>query len=187
MDETKIHERLADTIVAAVKEVCSTMLGFEVEAGVPSIEHASPTSGDGVVTLIGLAGDWIGTGSITCSGSLACKLSGLLLMSEYSAVDDEVLDAVAEITNMVIGGVKTTLEEELGNMGLSIPTVIYGRNFATRSVGSHAWTVVPFRCGDNKEDGFQVQVCLTPNREGQTVKAWVAGPQPWQSAESNVA
>ena len=41
------------------------------------------------------------------------------------------LDAVAEVTNMIIGNVKTVLESRLGAMGLSTPTVIYGRNFQT--------------------------------------------------------
>jgi hypothetical protein len=42
-------------------------------------------------------------------------------------------------------------------MGLSIPTVIYGRNFTTRSVGHNEWTVVPFEL-----DGevFEIQISL---------------------------
>jgi chemotaxis protein CheX len=44
-------------------------------------------------------------------------------MTEASSVDEDVLDAVAEITNMIIGSVKTDLEGELGPLGLSIPTV----------------------------------------------------------------
>ena len=67
------------------------------------------------------------------------------MMSEYSSVTDEVLDAVAELTNMIIGNLKTALEEHLGPMGLSIPTVIHGRNFTSRTVGTQDWTIVPFR------------------------------------------
>ena len=52
-----------------------------------------------------------------------------MLMTEASAVNEEVLDAMAELTNMVIGNVKTKLESQLGPLGLSIPTVVYGRNF----------------------------------------------------------
>jgi chemotaxis protein CheX len=77
-------------------------------------------------------------------------------------VNDDVLDAVAEVTNMVIGNVKTVLEERLGAMGLSIPTVIYGRNFSSRTVGKQNWTVVPFTLGNER---LEVQLCLAPNRE----------------------
>jgi chemotaxis protein CheX len=62
---------------------------------------------------------------------------------------------------MILGNVKTGLEEELGPMGLSIPTVIYGRNFTTRSVGNSQWTVVPFECAG---ETVNVHVCLTPAR-----------------------
>ena len=82
----------------------------------------------------------------------AQRISGALLMQEYSAVDEDVLDAIGEVTNMVLGNVKTALEEELGPMGLSIPTVIYGRNFTTRSVGKSQWTVVPFDCDGHRVD-----------------------------------
>jgi chemotaxis protein CheX len=63
---------------------------------------------------------------------------------------------------MILGNVKTLLEEELGPMGLSIPTVIYGRNFTTRSVGKSEWTVVPFTCLGEK---VEIQICLAPAKE----------------------
>ena len=154
---------LASAIKAATGEVFSTMLGMEVSAddGVTVVDTANSSS-SGVVSLIGLAGSWVGTGSLVCSASLACKFCSQFLMSELDAVDDEVLDAVAEITNMIVGNVKTVLEEKLGAMGLSTPTVIYGRNFQTRSARIHEWTVVPFTCFAEK---LYVQMCLAPNRD----------------------
>ena len=84
-------------------------------------------------------------------------------MSEYKAVDGEVLDAVAEVTNMIIGNVKTSLEEILGPLGLSVPTVIYGRNYQARTGSIHLWNVAPFRCGDEL---MEIRFCLseTPAR-----------------------
>ena len=119
---------------------------------------------EGVVALIGLAGEWAGTGAFRCSAEMARKVSGLFLMQEFPAVDQEVLDAVGEIANMVLGNVKTVFEETLGPMGLSIPTVIYGRNFTTRSVGHNEWTVVPFEL-----DGevFEIQISLAQRQHGR--------------------
>jgi CheY-specific phosphatase CheX len=45
-----------------------------------------------------------------------------------------VLDAFAELIDMIIGNVKTALEEHLGPMGMSVPTVVHGKNFTTRTV-----------------------------------------------------
>ena len=53
------------------------------------------------------------------------------------------------------GDVKTALERSLGSMGMSIPTVIYGKNFLAKSFGDEAWTVVVFEC-----DGQRLEVKL---------------------------
>src|ERR1019366_6928085 len=95
-------------ILAAIKnsteEVFSTMLSLEItssEIMVPSMTAGAPASG--LISVIGLAGKWAGTGSVLCSAAFACLMSSKFLMAEYTAVDDDVLDAVAEITNMIIG------------------------------------------------------------------------------------
>jgi CheY-specific phosphatase CheX len=44
---------------------------------------------------------------------------------------------------------------------LSIPTVIYGRNFTSRSVGNNDWVVLPFAYGG---DILEVRICLAPSK-----------------------
>lgn len=163
MREGTSHEELADLITRAATDVFTTMLGMELVSGAHYTDHKDPEPQDGVVSLIGMAGEWVGMGSVACSAEFACRISSNFLMSECPAVNDEVLDAVAEITNMIIGNVKTGLEERLGPMGLSIPTVVYGKNFTTRSLGQNEWTVVPFDCGG---ETMEVQVCLARRGEG---------------------
>jgi chemotaxis protein CheX len=79
-------------------------------------------------------------------------------------MNEDVLDAVAEVTNMIIGNVKSALEDRLGAMGLSTPTVIYGRNFQTRSAGNQEWTVVPFLLEGER---MCVQMCIAPNPDSR--------------------
>ena len=100
---------------------------------------------------------------LSCSAKFACKMASHFLQEEYSAVSEDVLDSVAEITNMVIGNVKTHLENRLGAMGLSTPTVIYGRNFQTRGARNQEWTVVPFNLEGER---MCIQICIVPNAEG---------------------
>jgi chemotaxis protein CheX len=151
---------LSEAIKTATDEVFSTMLSLKLKPGEVYVEKEEKVPASGVVSLIGLAGPWVGTGSVSCTAQFACRIAGQMLMTEYPAICEDVLDAVAEITNMIIGNVKTTLENRLGGMGLSTPTVIYGRNFQTRSARNQEWTVVPFEW-----DGDQmcVQVCIAPN------------------------
>jgi chemotaxis protein CheX len=156
------EEKLASAIRNSTKEVFETMLALDLEPLESYVDNSVPGPSAGVVSLIGLAGRWVGTGSISCSAEFARKASSALLMTEFASVDEDVLDAVAEITNMIIGNVKTAIEEDLGPMGLSIPTVVYGRNFSTRSVGKNEWVVVPFMSSGERMD---VQVCLAPARQ----------------------
>jgi chemotaxis protein CheX len=155
-------DRFVKEICSATEEVFTTMLGLEVSAGEAVAEQSAPGPTNGVVSLIGLAGSWVGTGSISCSAEAACRFSSEFLMTKFASVDEEVLDAIAELTNMIIGGFKTKVEEELGPMGLSIPTVIFGRNFTTRTIGKNNWILVPFTCG---EETFEIHICLAPNEQ----------------------
>jgi chemotaxis protein CheX len=157
---TDLQERIIDAIGRATREVFSTMLGVEMGEAEVSIENGTPDANDGVVSLIGLAGAWAGTGSVSCSPASACRICAQMLMTESSAVDEEVLDAVAELTNMIIGSVKTDLEQHLGPLGLSIPTVVFGRNFKTKSAGSAEWMVAKFAWEDAP---LIVRLCLAPN------------------------
>jgi chemotaxis protein CheX len=156
------QDELVHAIRTATEEVFTTMLNLSVTPGAVFVEKEEAVPSSGVVSLIGLAGSWVGSGSMACSAPFACKIASALLMAPYEAINEDVLDAVAEVTNMIIGNVKTALENKLGAMGLSTPTVIYGRNFQTRSTGNQEWTVVPFELG---EDRMCVQVCITPNAD----------------------
>jgi len=152
-----LHDLSVECIRRAGANVFSTMLGVEIRQGEVSVENGSPDANDGVMSLIGLAGTWNGAGSITCTPSLACRICAHMLMTESTAVNEEVLDAVAELTNMIIGSVKTDLEEHLGPLGLSIPTVVFGRNFKTRTSGNSEWIVVRLHWDD---ECLVVKLCL---------------------------
>ena len=158
-----LQKLITTSICAASANVFSTMLGQEFAPGEASLEQGTPEPNDGVVSFIGIAGTWAGTGSISCSPALACRLCSQMLMMEATSVDAEVLDAVAELTNMIIGSVKTDLEQHLGPLGLSIPTVVYGRNFKTKSAGQHEWIVVNF---DWDGEPLTIKFCLAPQDRG---------------------
>jgi len=154
------QDEIVKYICSATEGVFSTMLGTESTPGEPRLEGSVPGPTEGVVSLIGLAGEWAGTGSISCSAETACRLSGQFLMSEFDSVNEEVLDAIAELTNMIVGSFKTSMEEKLGPMGLSIPTVVFGRNFTTRTLSNKDWILIPFESPQGK---FDIHVCLAPN------------------------
>lgn len=161
-----LHNTIVESLIRSAGDVFSTMLGSELSSGEVTVEATTPESNDGVVSFIGIAGGWVGTGSLTCSSAMACRICAAMLMTEAPSVNEDVLDAVAELTNMIIGSVKTDLENELGPLGLSIPTVVFGRNFRTRSAGTAEWIHVRFLWD---EDPLLVKMCLAPNEKPHAV------------------
>ena len=159
-----LHDRIIGSIRQSTSQVLSTMLGIEVGEGAATTETTPPEANEGVLSFIGLAGPMAGTGSLACSAALACHLCSQLLMTEATSVDEDVLDAVAELTNMILGNVKTDLETDLGVIGLSIPTVIFGKNFKAKTAINAEWHVVRFDIGN---EVLQVRLCLTPRDHAQ--------------------
>jgi chemotaxis protein CheX len=165
-----LHSTISQSLIRSTGDVFSTMLGAELPGGEATVEGTAAGSAsepnDGVVSFIGIAGSWAGTGSLSCSAAMACRICSAMLMTEAPSVNEDVLDAVAEITNMIIGGVKTDLEKELGPLGLSIPTVVFGRNFKTRSAAAAEWIHVRFLWDG---EWLRIKMCLAPSEKPHAV------------------
>jgi|HubBroStandDraft_4_1064222.scaffolds.fasta_scaffold60894_3 chemotaxis protein CheX len=159
---TVTQQEIEQAVSKAAREVFETMLNLPLQIEPSVMQQAiKPETFDGVVALVGVAGTWTGTGHMSCSALFARQLAGALLMSEYDSVNEEVLDAVAEVANMIIGNVKTIFEEKLGPLGLTVPTVIFGRNYQTRSAGVKDWVLVRLRSGSESMD---INFNLMPSR-----------------------
>src|ERR1035437_1489350 len=159
--EKVTQQDIEQAISKAAREVFETMLNLPLEIDASVMRNRiEPETFHGVVALVGVAGSWTGTGHISCSPHFAQKLAGALLMTEYDSVNEEVLDAVAEVANMIIGNVKTFFEERVGPLGLTVPTVIFGRNYQTRSAGVKDWVLVRLHSGNEAMD---VNFCLMPS------------------------
>jgi len=163
------RDQIASEIRAAAEEVFSTMLGAPLQFQRAYADQGPAQPVDGVICLIGMAGAWTGTGTISCSAEFACRIASGMLMAEYTVVDAEVLDAVAEIANMILGNVKTAVERLLGPMGMSIPTAIFGKNFLAKSFGQETWTAVLFDWeGMPLEVKMFLKPASTPAQPGQS-------------------
>ena len=155
------HGEIVEYVRTASAEVFSTMLGMELIARPEHLDQIPPMIADGVMALVGLAGTWVGTGVITCGAKFAIEVCNHLLMAEETSVNEDVLDAMGEMANMIIGNFKTLAENHVGPLGLSIPTVIYGRNFTSRSIGNNSWVVLPFESGGYV---MEIRICLAPSK-----------------------
>jgi chemotaxis protein CheX len=156
---------VVSAIRAATEEVFATMLG----AAIVFDEGAKGDPDSGLMALVGLTGSWSGAGTLLCSPALGNVAAAAMFMSEEvsdpNTINDEVLDAVAELTNMVVGNIKNALEYHLGPMAISIPSVVYGRNFHFRSLTGKMIASVAFRWN---AEPLEVKVVLAPSSDHES-------------------
>jgi len=160
MPQLILQTDVASLVIENTKKVFSVMLHTDVSHH-PAIIFDDPRGPEGdVVSLVGFVGQWTGTGSVCCNSKVARKISGLMLLTEFDDVNEEVLDAIGEVTNMIIGNLKDALEPALGQLGLSTPTVIHGEHLRARNLNGERWTTISFDCVGGILD---VKVSLRPS------------------------
>ena len=116
-----------DTVLAAAQEVFSTMIFLEIKESAE--QQRNIENDDTVLGLISFKGDLEGCLGIHCSLSAAKTIAkNMLAMEPDEEISKaEICDAIGEVANMVMGSIKTSLQETVANLDVSIPTVVKGR------------------------------------------------------------
>lgn len=152
---------LMRSVIEATSEVFLTML--EMEVRFDGMADDAEASGSGLISLVGITGDWGGSGVFCCSPRFAAIACGRMLGSEIDpenpVINDEVLDVVAELTNMMVGNMKNGLEAITGPLAISVPTVIHGRNFQFRNAAGLRGASLRF---EGVGEMFEVRIALAP-------------------------
>ena len=124
------HHRQTATDV--VHEVFSTMLHIETQV---SVEETPVAIDHPVVGCVHFAGPWKGALMLQCgppqAAAFAAELVGIAPPEE---VNDDVRDAIGEITNMIAGNLKSMLPP--GTV-LSAHTVVEGSSFTLKVCGGN--------------------------------------------------
>ena len=171
------QDLLKQSVVGATTEVFTTMLNMDVENTAEAAEAAPMEAG--LVSIVGITGDWAGSGLFCCSPAFAAAICSKMLGSAVDpanpAIDEEVLDVVAEVTNMVVGNIKNSLEPVVGPLAISVPTVIHGRNFHFRNLAGLSKSATVFEADGEK---FEVRVSLAPAQRATSAPAQRATGRP---------
>lgn len=141
---TIIESGLVNIFSKAVGNVLETMAMVKVVPGSPIIKSDHKVLG--VVTgVIGLAGQ-NGSGMLCVSfqEKTILKIMSNMLMTEFTSINDEVVDAVGEITNIVCGDLKRQLSEISIMIGMSTPLVLCGQNMKLHERATRKTVVLPF-------------------------------------------
>jgi chemotaxis protein CheX len=115
----------------AACEVFDIMLGTRLQA----YPADAVTEDDGFTALVGLAGSLCGVLSIRCPNQSARSMASLMLGMPPEEVDSDSCDALGEVANMIAGNFKGKLSGIGNHCMLSVPTIITGSDYKTRSLG----------------------------------------------------
>jgi len=136
----------------AAKEAFETMIMLPIE---PTDE--SECISDDVESTIGsitFSGEMQGAVILKCSVESAEKIAKSMLMMESDDEVDksEIHDAFGEVVNLVIGGFKSRIADSIGNIDISVPMVIEGKQLAP---GTGSCDQVSFVCAKTDESAIK--------------------------------
>lgn len=145
---------LINPFIDATLHVLETMAFTKAKAGTPFLKEDRVARGD-VSGIIGLTGEASGTISVSFSEECILAIVSSMFGEEMPELNDEVKDAVGEITNMISGQARQKLEGMGRNLKAAIPTVIAGKNHSVTHITSKPIVAVPFTTDNG---GFTIEV-----------------------------
>ncbi|MEE4356155.1 MAG: chemotaxis protein CheX [Desulfococcaceae bacterium] len=162
--EDKIDGRLIRPFINATLNVLKTMAFTEALASEPYMKNKETANGD-VSGVIGMTGDHNGSLSVSFPENIILAVVSNMFGEEMKVVDDEIRDAVGEITNMISGQARQELELVDVSLDAAIPTVISGKNHTIKHISSYPIVAVDFVVGEGEfsseiKDKFTIEICL---------------------------
>ncbi|MEA3427640.1 MAG: chemotaxis protein CheX [Thermodesulfobacteriota bacterium] len=149
--------RFINTFLNGTLNVLKTMAFVEPKPGKPYLKKDSLASGD-VSGIIGLTGSATGSMALSFSEGAILKVASNILGEVIKEINDDITDAVGEITNMVSGAARKELESIGLTVTAAIPTVVAGKGHLIKHILGGPSIIIPFEI---EEGLFAVDVCIS--------------------------
>jgi len=147
---------LINPFIDATLNVLGTMASTRAQAGKPYIKKDKVARGD-VTGVIGLTGEAKGTISVSFSEKSILAIVSNMFGEEIKELNEEINDAVGELSNMISGQARKILEELGRTLHGAIPSVIMGKNHTLTHMTTSPVIAIPFTT-DNGD--FTIEVCI---------------------------
>lgn len=151
MDAKLINPFLESTLY-----VLKTIAKIDAEKGKPYLKKNNVAKGD-VSGIIGLAGDMNGLISVTFTESCILYIVTGMFGEEVKEMNEEIGDAVGEITNMISGQARQKLEALGTNLQAAIPSVVMGKNHTISHMTKQPIIALPFSTPGGE---FTIEICF---------------------------
>lgn len=147
-----------DLVTSAVSGVFATMLQIPLQVE----PHGSPVrNGEAQVAgSVGFIGPLSGVVYVYSTQTFARRMTSELLGTRDKVPADEMVnDAVGEITNMIVGNIKSRLTDRGMSCVLTIPSIVRGSHFSIEATSSAQRRICSYDCEGNQ---LVVEVLLKP-------------------------
>ncbi|MCD4722674.1 MAG: chemotaxis protein CheX [Desulfobacula sp.] len=148
--------KLINPFINATINVLETMAFMTVNAGQPYVKKDNIAIGD-VSGILGLTGVANGTIAVTFEEKCILAVVSNMFGETMSELNNEIADAVGELTNMISGQARRELEEMGKVFKAAIPSVVTGKNHSIMHFTNGPKIAIPF----NTDNGdFTIEVCF---------------------------
>lgn len=148
--------KIINPFIKATVNVLETMAFVKSEAGKPLLKKDNVAYGD-VSGIVGFTGEANGTVSVTFDELCILKIVSNMFGEEMTEINNEIADAVGELTNMISGQARKELEEIGKVFHGAIPSVITGKNHTLETMTKGLKIAIPFK---TKFGSFTIEICF---------------------------
>lgn len=154
------EELLGQQLMRDVREIFGTMVGLEDLLHLPVQIDPVTHFKDCVSSMVGMAGTYNGLVSLHMPSELAMRATSCMLGMEVTELNEDVNDAMGEITNMIAGSFKQHLSKGGQDIHISTPSVVFGKEYVITLGSKPEQITVRFATDD---DWFMVAVAFDEN------------------------
>jgi chemotaxis protein CheX len=130
--------------LSATISVIETMAMTKVTPGKPGLKSGNKSWGS-VTGIIGMASDKLrGNAIVSFEEKAILGIVSRMLSEDFTSVSQDVLDAVGEITNMIVGNAKRDFSEKGYVFDMAIPLMVVGKDLEMSQMGKGPTVSVPF-------------------------------------------
>jgi len=136
-----------ETFIDAITDVFSTMIGLDIspEKMIAKDNHFALGEVSGIIAMT--SNQIRGSFSISLQASVVFECTERLFGEKSEQLDSETADLVGELTNMVAGVAKATLETKGYDFGMATPNMLLGEShILNHQTESRSVVVIPFTC-----------------------------------------
>ncbi len=122
----ELNEQIIEDVHAAVEKTFGQMFGLKVESSFQSIERGAEPSGDVTVIITLIGKDPQGALILTFPKETVFNVLKVFYKRDFTEIDNTVMGAVGEISNIVYGVFKQRVRSKGLQFGMAMPQISAG-------------------------------------------------------------